>query len=340
MMETIGSWWMWLAFMVFVAAMVAIDMLALRARGAQKVSMREALLWSGVWIALALLFNAGLWWFLDNTAGRAVANEKALEFLTGYLIEKSLAVDNIFVFVMLFGYFAVPPAYQRRVLIYGVLGAVIMRAVMILLGAVLIARFHWILYVFGAFLVLTGIKMLVFAQREPNLAANPVLRWMRRHLRITDQYHDDRFIVRQGELRYVTPLFLVLVLVEISDLIFAVDSIPAIFAVTADPFIVFTSNIFAILGLRAMYFLLADVAERFHLLKYGLALILVFIGAKMLAAEVYPIPIGLALLVVAIVLAGSVVASLLLRRDGVAAKPAPGSPSGRATAPHGVDRVR
>jgi tellurite resistance protein TerC len=337
-METIGSWWMWLAFTAFVVVMVAIDMLALRARGAQKVSVREALLWSAVWITLALLFNAGLWWLLDGTAGRAVANEKALEFLTGYLIEKSLAVDNIFVFVMLFSYFAVPPAYQRRVLIYGVLGAVVMRAVMILLGAMLIAKFHWILYVFGAFLVLTGLKMLVFAEREPDLAANPALRWMRRHLRVTDQYHEDRFVVRQGGLRYFTPLFLVLVLVEISDLIFAVDSIPAIFAVTADPFIVFTSNIFAILGLRAMYFLLADVAERFHLLKYGLALILVFIGAKMLLAELYPLPIGLALVVVAIILSASVVASLLIPRR--AGGPEPNSPSGRAPTPHGIDRVR
>lgn len=340
MMETIGSWWMWLAFVVFVVVMVAIDMLALRARGTQKVSMREALLWSGVWITLALLFNAGLWWFLDGTAGRAVANEKALEFLTGYLIEKSLAVDNIFVFVMLFSYFAVPPTLQRRVLIYGVLGAVIMRAIMILLGAVLIAKFHWVLYVFGAFLVLTGIKMLVFAEHQADLAGNPVLRWMRQHLRITDQYHGDRFVVRQGRLRYVTPLFLVLVLVEISDLIFAVDSIPAIFAVTADPFVVFTSNIFAILGLRAMYFLLADVAARFHLLKYGLALILVFIGTKMLLAELYPIPIGLALIVVAIVLAASVVASLLVRRGDAPALSEPGPPSRAATAPHSVDRVR
>lgn len=318
MMETIGSWWMWLAFLVFVVAMVAIDMFALRTRGAHRVSAREALLWSGVWIGLALLFNAGLWWFLADTAGRAVADKKALEFLTGYLIEKSLAVDNIFVFAMLFNYFAVPPAYQRRVLVYGVLGAVVMRAVMILLGAVLIARFHWILYVFGVFLVLTGIKMLAFAGHEPDLATNPVLRWMRRHLRITDQYHEDRFVVHHGGMRYVTPLFLVLVLVEVSDLIFAVDSIPAIFAVTTDPFIVFTSNIFAILGLRAMYFLLADVAGRFHLLKYGLALILVFIGVKMLLVELYPIPVGLALVVVAIVLATSVVASLLVRREDTA----------------------
>jgi tellurite resistance protein TerC len=305
---------MWAGFVAFVIAMIAVDMYFLRAQGAHRVSVREAAAWSLVWVVLALAFNAWLWWYLDASAGRAIANEKALEFLTGYLIEKSLAVDNIFVFIMIFTFFAVPPEYQRRVLLFGVLGAIAMRAAMILAGAWLLAHFHWILYLFGSFLVLTGIKMLVFAEQEPDLAKNPVLRWMRGHLRITRRYHGERFTVRQNGMLWFTPLFLVLVLIELSDLVFAIDSIPAIFAVTDDPFIVFTSNIFAILGLRAMYFLLADVADRFHLLKYGLAFILVFIGAKMLIIDVYKIPIVIALGVVALVLASSVVASLLVPR--------------------------
>jgi len=223
-------------------------------------------------------------------------------------------VDNVFIFLLIFSAFHVAAEYQRRVLIYGVLGAIVMRAVMILVGAVLLAKFHWILYLFGGFLVITGIKMLVFAEQEPDLARNPLLRWMRGHLRITDGYHGERFTVRQNGVLWFTPLFLVLVLIEISDLVFAVDSIPAIFAVTDDPFIVFTSNIFAILGLRAMYFLLADVADRFHLLKYGLALILVFIGTKMLILDFYKIPTLIALGVVALVIAASVIASLLVRK--------------------------
>ena len=313
---------MWTGFVAFVLAMIAVDMVFLRAQGAHRVSVREAAAWSLVWVALALAFNALFWWYLDGTAGREVANERALEFLTGYLIEKSLAVDNIFVFIMVFTYFAVPAEYQRRVLLYGVLGAIVMRAVMILAGAWLLARFHWILYVFGAFLVVTGIKMLVFAEQEPDLAKNPALRWMRGHLRITDDYHGERFTVRKEGVLWFTPLFLVLVLIEITDLVFAVDSIPAIFAVTDDPFIVFTSNIFAILGLRAMYFLLADIADRFHLLKYGLALVLVFIGAKMLLLDFYKIPIALALGVVALIIAASVVASLLVARQKPASREA------------------
>lgn len=317
MNSTIGAWWMWLAFVIFVIVLVAVDIVALKAKGDHKVSAREALIWSGIWVSLALAFNAVLWWYLDGTAGREVANERALEFLTGYLIEKSLAIDNIFVFLMIFSYFSVPPEFQRRVLLYGVLGAIAMRAAMILLGAVLVTKFHWILYIFGIFLVATGIKMLVFAEQEPDLARNPVLRWMRKHLRVTDQYHGERFAVMENGVRFFTPLFLVLILIEVSDLIFAVDSIPAIFAVTTDPFIVFTSNIFAILGLRAMYFLLADVAGRFHLLKYGLAMVLVFIGAKMLVVDLYKIPTGIALGMVAVIIASSIVASFMVKpRDG------------------------
>ncbi|MEK8090818.1 TerC family protein [Thermithiobacillus plumbiphilus] len=312
MPQTIAVWWMWSGFIVFIAAMIAIDMITLHRHGAHRISAREAGTWTALWIGLALLFDLLLWLYLDSHHGRALANEKALEFLTGYLIEKALAVDNIFVFLMVFSYFAVPLEYQKRILLYGVLGAIVMRAVLILVGAVLIAQFHWIFYVFGAFLVFTGLKMLAFSEQAPDLSQNLVLRWMRGHLRITNSYHGERFVIRQDGRRWFTPLVLVLVLIELSDLIFAVDSIPAIFAVTTDPFIVFTSNIFAILGLRAMYFLLADIAARFHLLRYGLAMVLVFIGAKMLLVEVYKIPIGLALIVVALLIGASVVASLLL----------------------------
>jgi tellurite resistance protein TerC len=270
-----------------------------------------------VWIAIALAFGGWFWWYLDGRFGRELANEKALEYLTGYLIEKSLAVDNVFVWITLFNFFAVPTEFQKRVLLYGVLGAIVMRAVLIYVGALLLAQFHWILYVFGLFLLLTGVKMLVFAKHEPDLDKNPILRWMRSHMKITNEYHGEKFFVLKEGVRYATPMFLVLVLVEVTDLIFAVDSIPAIFAVTSDPFIVFTSNIFAILGLRAMFFLLADMAERFHLLKYGLAIILMFIGVKMLLLDVYKIPVGIALGIVGLILLVSVAASLVTsRRSG------------------------
>jgi tellurite resistance protein TerC len=311
---TIGTPALWAGFIVFVLVMLALDLFVLGGRQAHKVSVKEAAGWSIAWVGLAFVFNGLLWWYLEGTAGREVANAKAMEFFTGYLIEKSLSVDNIFVFLMIFSYFAVPPEYQRRVLVYGVLGAIVMRAVMIMAGAWVVSQFHWVIYLFGVFLVLTGIKMLVFADQEPDLERNPALRWMRRHLRITLEYHGERFTVIKDGVRWFTPLFLVLILIEVTDLIFAVDSIPAIFAITTDPFIVFTSNIFAILGLRALYFLLADMAGRFHLLKYGLALVLVFVGAKMLLIDVYKIPIGIALGVVALVIAASIVASLLATR--------------------------
>lgn len=304
----------WAGFIAFVLAMLALDLFVLGGRKAHAVSAREALAWTGVWMALALAFCGLLWWWLAGTAGRAVADAKALEFLTGYLIELSLSVDNIFVFIMLFGFFAVPAEYQRRVLVYGVLGAIVMRAAMILGGAWLVQQFHWVLYLFGAFLVITGFKMLIFAEVESDLARNPVLKWLRGHLRVTDGYQGERFTVVKDGVRGFTPLFLVLVLIETSDVIFAVDSIPAIFAVTTDPFIVFTSNIFAILGLRSLYFLLADLNGRFHLLKYGLALVLVFVGVKMLVADLYKVPIGLALGIVAVILLASVAASLYATR--------------------------
>ena len=313
-MQTIGNGWLWAGFLAFAFIMIMMDLFLLGGRKAHKVSLKEAGIWSIVWVALALIFCAGLWWYLDDTLGRDIANQRATEFLTGYLIEKSLAVDNIFVWLMLFSYFAIPPEYQRRVLLYGVLGAIVMRTVMILAGAWLLAQFHWILYVFGAFLLFTGFKMAFFSEHEPNLEKNPILRWMRNHLRITDKLEGESFwVIKQG-VRWFTPLFVVLVLVEITDLIFAVDSIPAIFAVTSDPFIVLTANIFAILGLRAMYFLLADFASRFTLLKYGLAAVLVFIGTKMLLLDLYKIPVAWSLLVVAGLILSSVLASLWVTR--------------------------
>jgi len=301
---------MWAGFITFVLAMLALDLFVLGGKQAHRVSVKEAGAWVAAWVSLALVFCGLLWWYLDSNFGRELANRKALEFLTGYLIEQSLSVDNMFVFVMIFSYFAVPPELQRRVLLYGVLGAIVMRAGMILAGVWLVQQFSWVLYLFGAFLVITGIKMLVFADKQPDLEQNPLLRWLRGHLRITPGFHGEKFFVRQNGLLWATPMFLVLMLIEASDLVFAVDSIPAIFAVTTDPFIVFTSNIFAIMGLRAMYFLLADMADRFHLLKYGLAIVLVFIGTKMLAMPWFHFPVQWSLAIVGSIIAASIALSL------------------------------
>lgn len=319
----IGEPWMWAAFIVFVIAVLALDLFVFGGRKAHRVSAREALAWVIAWASLALVFAGLLWWYLNDTLGAQIAQRKTLEFLTGYLIEQSLSIDNMFVFVMIFSYFAVPPPLQRRVLLYGVLGAIVMRAAMILAGVWLVQEFAWLLYVFGVLLVVTGIKMLIFAEQQPDLDKNPILRWMRKHLRVTQEFHGERFFVIHNGLLWATPMFLVLVLIEASDLIFAVDSIPAIFAVTTDPFIVFTSNIFAIMGLRALYFLLADMAERFHLLKYGLAIVLVFIGSKMLAAPWFHMPVHWSLAIVGGIILSSVVLSLTLTRDRtrIAGKP-------------------
>ena len=312
--ESFASLPMWIGFIVFVLGMLAVDMFALGGRNAHRVSPKEALSWSVVWMSLAFLFAGLMWWYLDANVGREFANQKGAEFLSGYLIEKALSVDNIFVFLMIFSYFAVPAEMQRRVLLYGVIGAIVMRAVMILLGAWMIAQFSWILYVFGAFLVFTGIKMLIFADKEADLGDNPLLRWMRGHMKISDNYDGENFTTRINGVRYFTPLMLVLLLIEISDVIFAVDSIPAIFAITKDPFIVFTSNMFAIMGLRALYFLLADSAERFHLLKYGLALVLLFVGGKMLASYWFHVPVLVSLSIVGAILVISIIASLVLTK--------------------------
>ena len=309
-METIGNPWLWTGFAVLVVVALLVDLVLMRQGGPHKVTFKEAVYWSLGWVALALLFNAGLWWYLSETAGSVVANRVGLEFLTGYLVEKSLAVDNIFVFLMLFTYFAVPEEQRQRVLIIGILGAIVLRTIMIFAGAVLLAKFHWLLYVFGVFLLFTGIKMWLAAGKAPDLEANPALRWMRRHLALAPDYHGNALVVRKDGKRWYTPLFVVIMLIAITDVIFAVDSIPAIFAITTDPFIVLTSNVFAVLGLRAMFFLLAGMADRFHLLPYGLAVVLAFIGSKMLLVDVYKIPVLWSLGTVAMILAVTVALSL------------------------------
>jgi len=315
---SIGEPWMWGAFIAFVLVMLVLDLFVFGGNKAHKVRVKEAALWSLAWFSLALVFNAGLWWYLNGTVGAEIADRKALEFFTGYLIEKSLSVDNVFVFLLIFTAFHVPAEYQRRVLLYGVLGAIAMRAIMILAGAWVVREYSWVLYIFGAFLVVTGIRMLVMAEKTPDLEKNPVLKFARKHLRITEDYHGEKFTVMKDGVRYFTPLFLVLILIEVTDLVFAVDSIPAIFAITTDPFIVFTSNIFAIMGLRALYFLLADVADRFHLLKYGLAMVLTFIGTKMLIMPWYHVPVQASLAIVAILIGSSVIASLIATRKKAA----------------------
>lgn len=300
--ETIGSPLLWVGFLAFVLAMLAID-LGVFHRKAHEVSLTEAGLWSAVWVALAMMFTVGVYlWF---------GSERALEFTTGYLIEKALAVDNIFVFVIIFSTFAVPAIYQHRVLFWGVLGALAMRAAFILAGGAFLQRFHWAIYVFGALLALTGIKLLVQRNHEMHPEKNPLVRWFQRIFPTTHTFHGDKFVVLEKGRRYATPLLVALVAVEVTDVIFAIDSIPAIFAITTDPFIVFTSNIFAILGLRSMYFLLAGVITKFVYLKVGLSFVLVFVGAKMLLMDVYKVPIVASLAIIASILGVSIIASLL-----------------------------
>ncbi|MEX0434125.1 TerC family protein [Klebsiella pneumoniae] len=314
-MNTVGTPLLWSGFAVVVAIMLAIDLLLQGRRGSHSMTMKQAAGWSILWVTLSLLFNAAFWWYLVQTQGRAVADPQALAFLTGYLIEKALAVDNVFVWLMLFSYFAVPPALQRRVLVYGVLGAIVLRTIMIFAGSWLISQFDWLLYVFGAFLLFTGVKMALAKEDDSGIGDKPLVRWIRSHLRMTDKIESERFFTRKNGVLFATPLLLVLILVELSDVIFAVDSIPAIFAVTTDPFIVLTSNLFAILGLRAMYFLLAGVAERFSMLKYGLSVILVFIGVKMLIVDFYHIPVAISLGVVGGILAVTLLINAWVNRQ-------------------------
>lgn len=312
-MYTVAQPWMWGAFLAFVLAMLAVDILTGGGK-AKKMSVKDAAYWSLIWVGLALIFAFGMWKYLTDMSGAEIAQEKTMEFLAGYVIEKSLSIDNVFVFLMIFTHFSVPPEYQRRVLLYGVLGAIVFRLVMILAGVWLVREFSWILYVFGAFLIVTGFKMTLFAEKQPDLAANPIVRLARKILPFTDDYKKEKFSVIENGKRVYTPLLLVLILIEISDVIFAVDSIPAIFAITTDPFIVLTSNIFAIMGLRALYFLLADMAQRFYFLKYGLALILIFVGGKMLVVNWWHVPTALSLLVIGSIVVGSVVVSLMVTK--------------------------
>ncbi len=308
---SIGNPLLWIGFCVFVLAMLALD-LGVFHRRVHEVRVSEALVWTGVWVALALVFNAGVYfWF---------GPQRALEFLTGYVIEKALSVDNIFVFLVIFSYFAVPSKLQHRVLFWGVLGALLMRAIFIVLGAALLQKFHWIIFVFGAFLVITGVKLLVQRGGEIHPEKNPLFRMFLRFVPSVSDYRGSKFTVVENGKRFATPLLLVMVAIEASDIVFAVDSIPAIFAITTDPFIVFTSNIFAILGLRSLYFALAGAMNKFHYLRVGLAIVLVFVGAKMMLADIYALPIVVSLGAIAGILAVSVVASLIRPQ----AEPTPG----------------
>ncbi len=309
----INSPFAWIALFIFVAAALATDFIMLRQQGSRVISFKDALRWSVIWIALAMVFCGGLWLTLDLSDGRALADVKAGEFLTGYIIEKSLSVDNLFVFLMLFNAFKVPLPQQKKALMIGIIAAIILRILLILVGAWLISRFSWVMYIFGVFLLYTGVKMVVAEEEEPDLQNNKLIRWMQKHLTITHEYHGSAlYLVKEGA-RVFTPLFVVVALIGITDVMFAVDSIPAIFAVTTDPFIVMSSNIFAVLGLRALYFMLAGMADRFHLLKFGLAAILVFIGAKMLMMDFYHIPVGASLTIVLAFLSVTMVASLYVK---------------------------
>ena len=326
-MTSIGTPLIWALFSGFVFVALVLDFVTLNRQGAHKISMKEAAIWSLIWVAVSFVFVVWLWWYLGGTSGDAasetLAKAKALEFITGYLIEKALAVDNIFVFLMLFTYFSVPGEYQKRVLMIGILGSLVLRAIMILVGSWLIAQFHWVLYLFGAFLLYSGIKMWRSIGQEPDLDSNVMLNLIRRHLHFTSQFDGEKFFTRIDGVRYATPLLVVIIMLGFVDVVFAVDSIPAIFAVTLDPFIVLTSNVFAVLGLRALYFLLAGVQERFHLLSYGLAIILVLIGGKMLLIDIYKIPVVWSLIATGMVLTTAMILSLYLPARGPTASAYP-----------------
>lgn len=308
-MDTI---WLWVGFNLFVLALLALD-LGVFHRHAHAVSVKEATIWSVVWIALSLAFNVGLYFFWDviSPASEYSNSEAALAFFTGYLIEKSLSVDNIFVFVLIFTYFAVPALYQHRVLFWGIIGALLMRGILIAVGAALLHEFHWIIYIFGGFLIFTGIKMAFHRDEEIHPDENPLVKLFRRIMPVARNYAGEKFFIRQAGVLMATPLFLVLLIVESTDLVFALDSIPAIFAITEDPFIIYTSNVFAILGLRALYFVLAGVIDKFYYLKLGLSVVLTFVGVKMVIAEFYKIPIGVSLGIIAGILIIAVIASLV-----------------------------
>ncbi|EOR10757.1 MULTISPECIES: TerC family protein [Acinetobacter] len=313
-METIGNLWLYVVFFGLVTVMLLIDFLGFKQKQDQDVPIRQAAYWSIAWVTVATIFGGGLWFYLQQTVGATIANQKTMEYFAGYLLEKSLAIDNVFVWLMIFAAFAIPPAFQRKILLYGVLGAIILRTIFIFIGAWFVQEFSWVLYIFGAFLVYTGFKFLKGQDEEDtNIEDIKLLKWLRKHMRITPQLHGNSFFVRQNGVLWATPLFLVLILVEASDVIFAVDSIPAIFAVTSDPFIVLTANLMAILGLRAMFFLLAGAATKMHYLPYGLGIILLFIGAKMLLLDVFHMPIWISLGFIVLVL--GITAYLSLRHN-------------------------
>ncbi|WP_336042676.1 TerC family protein [Acinetobacter dispersus] len=313
-METIGNLWLYVVFFGLVTVMLLIDFLGFKQKQDQDVPIRQAAYWSIAWVTVATIFGGGLWFYLQQTVGATIANQKTMEYFAGYLLEKSLAIDNVFVWLMIFAAFAIPPAFQRKILLYGVLGAIILRTIFIFIGAWFVQEFSWVLYIFGAFLVYTGFKFLKGQDEEDtNIEDIKLLKWLRKHMRITPQLHGNNFFIRQNGVLWATPLFLVLILVEASDVIFAVDSIPAIFAVTSDPFIVLTANLMAILGLRAMFFLLAGAASKMHYLPYGLGIILLFIGAKMLLLDVFHMPIWISLGFIVLVL--SITAYLSLRHN-------------------------
>ena len=306
-----GQVWLWVGFNLFVLIMLALD-LGVFHRKSHVVSAKEAIAWSVFWISLALIFNLGIYFFWDSMSPGSgyTNNEAALAFFTGYIIEKSLSVDNIFVFILIFSFFAVPATYQHRVLFWGILGALIMRGILIMVGSALLKEFHWIIYIFGAFLIFTGIRMALHKDEEINPEKNPVVRFFRKLMPVTQDFEGDKFFIRHAGKLMATPLFLVLLIIESTDLVFAVDSIPAIFAVTQDPFIIYTSNVFAILGLRALYFLLANVMDKFQYLKFGLSVVLTFVGVKMVIVDFYKIPVGLSLGVIAGILTISIMASM------------------------------
>lgn len=311
----IDYWWFYFGFTLFVLLMLALD-LGVFHREAHAVSIKEATVWSAVWISLALVFNVGFYYYTASKFGADTGWTLALEYLTGYVVEKSLSVDNIFVFVVVFGYFAIPPKYQHRVLFYGILGALVFRAIFIGAGAWLM-QFHWVIYLFGAFLILTGLKMMFTKEKEVNPEKNFLIRLFKRLVPVTHELHGEKFFVRQNKMLYATPLFIALLFLEMTDVIFAVDSVPAIFALTKEPLIVFTSNIFAILGLRSMYFMLAGAVDKFHLLKYGLSVVLVFVGLKMVYLNDFfggKFPIHYSLGFIGAAIGASIVASLIFTK--------------------------
>lgn len=313
-MQSVSAWWLWILFFFIISLVISIDLFWLHGDRRHRVSMREAIAWSTAWVVLALIFNAIFWWYLSVNYNSAIAYQKSLEFFVSYLIEKSLSVDNLFVFIVIFHYFSIPPEQQRKLLLYGVISAVFLRLIIILSGIWLLDKFNWIFYIFGVLLLVSALRLLWIDNEKDNLDNNFIIKSTARLFRISRESQGERFFFIQDKLLYITPLLMALIFIEISDLIFAIDSIPAVFAITRDPFIAFTSNVFAIMGLRAMYFLIANAQEQFYFLRHGLAVILVFIATKMLLHNHYDIPIALTLGFIVLVLAISIGLSIYIKR--------------------------